>query len=217
MMPNIKYPSSRDENAFAYWYRLTSYISEPGYHIKTLVKHNVVDGSVPDLEARYWRVLQAKINFYEQHYDPAFSALVDVGEAHAMVSHEYQGSLDPWWLWRRSDTSLGPSIVFDWVTKPDNPINLEIGQRFYDVTRRANTVNKRVLRFETVLARMLWNWLDNHSPTTKGQTLALTINGRIYWYRSTYSHKAQRLGWEKLHWPGSVRLDVDLGNTVDGH
>jgi len=162
--------------------------------------------NVTALEARYYDQLQAWERFNSEKWRPAFQGVAEVGEAHAKVSHEYEGDYAPWWLYKYS----GEGISFDWVDEPKNPRNLEAGQFFYDVEKYSRTVNTRKWRFKVALETAIKEELDRKTgtrggcfidiPKKYGRQICLKINGRNYWYHAAYNRYGT-LCWQILLWP----------------
>jgi hypothetical protein len=154
--------------------------------------------NIPALEEKYWKMVQYARKFHEECWHPAAQALIAVGEAHAQIDHQYVGQIPPWWLYKANEEG---SIGFEWVDEPENPINLKIGQAFYQLENKAKQVYGRKWKFKVVFERALEKWIFKEVgyPKCGEQTLRVTINNRIYWFCSRLNRHGIAV-WEKLAW-----------------
>lgn len=90
------------------------------------------------------------------------SAMADIsragGKAHAIPYPVVPEQRGLWRLW--IITSEG--YYYDWVKKPAEPLNLEIGQRLYAADRRLYTVCPRLRKINKAIAEELGFEFTNH-------------------------------------------------------
>ena len=164
---------------------------------------------IPTLEAKRWKMVQRYRKWTQEVWMPVWDAVKQVGQAHAKVCHEYSGKCDPWWLYTFHDYG---GISMDWVSEPAEPLNLEIGQRYYYVERDAlQTMSTRKSLFDAAFYRAMEKmlWKEENKPKTIGQTLKVQINNRLYWY-ITIINRHGVLEWEFLARPEDAVADIIL-------
>lgn len=165
---------------------------------------------VVTLEARRWKVFQKVNKFYYETWKPLFDELAEVGQAHAKPNHKYKGD-KKWWLYKSRFEELYKSnyLSFDWVDEPETKLNLEIGQKYYNVDRKMRRYYGYAGKFRTILTEAINRYLSDKCKAKKdGITLKLVINGRIYWYTSVMSIVGFK--WEKVSWPDDNMIEVVL-------
>lgn len=163
--------------------------------------------NIVGLEARRWQMKERVDRFYNETFDPAYNAIIEVGEAHAKPTHKFTGE-KKWWRYYRIDHSNSqPALSWDWVNDPGDPKNYEIGQRYYNLDLQLTRYYGYLSRFTTVLKVAINKYLwKNHKPDMSGTTLRLVLNGRNYWYVSGYVGRS--LEWKKVSWSGSSMIEV---------
>jgi len=161
------------------------------------------------LEKRYNVIREKRNLFYATKWHNAFEAIEKAGgKAHCIVTHKYSGGGDPWWLWEISGSGHKKGIHFDWVKKPSNPINLVLGQTFYDVEQYAyKTIGPYNYKFKAILSRAIESYLYKNPPKDAGVTLKLTLNNRNYWYVSEYNGHGVAI-WKKVAWYENPVIEV---------
>lgn len=147
-----------------------------------LIWHPKLD-DLPALELKRWKAVVYWDKFHKEVWHPAFQALWEVKQAHAQVLHPYKGEkIQPWWLYTASDDGMGPAFGYNWVDMPQEPLNLEVGNRLYQVEQRTKEIRRRkrilIVAFDRALDMFLFK---QEKPKYPGQTGRLVINGRIYW------------------------------------
>lgn len=168
---------------------------------------------------RYQKVRKAQVLFHRDYWCPAFEAVVRVKQAHAKPSHKHTcagGGTGPckcWWLYKgRTDEYHGGLMGFDWVEEPKHFKNLKIGQKFYDLDQRMNTLLSRKCKFAAVLDGMICKALYQklpHPNSSGPKTLRVWINGETYWYHTEHMH-AGGLIWKRLAWPEDELDEITL-------
>jgi hypothetical protein len=149
---------------------------------------------IKKLQCRYLKVLDEYRGYLNTEYHFAFKELVKVKKAHAIITHKYKGSCDPWWFYQTDKYEGHEGISWDWIDKPDNPINLDIGNLYYRTEKRLQQLGGRVYRFRKVLEYAISDRILRVEGEL-GQILQFKVGDRIYWFnRSKYS-------WEKLAFP----------------
>lgn len=166
---------------------------------------------VAALEDRRWKVLQKTNEFYAKTWKPVFDEMIQAGKAHAKPTHNYVGDRQ-WWLYRVSDFDeryLTRFISFDWVDEPEEKLNQELGQKYYEIDRQLERYYKYSGLFRTILGVAIDHHLrDNYPPERDGITLKFVINGRVYWYNSVMGHC--RAEWRKASWPETEMIELNL-------
>lgn len=155
-----------------------------------------------EIEKRYRRQLEFCEKFHELRWKRAFIEIKENGGlAHCKPSHRFD-SEKKYWLYNCDETGIG----FEWVDEPKEFINLELGQRFYDLDSYSNSVYARRRIFLVALERALEIVIDREtgskylcSEESAGKQLCLSINGRNYWYYLKQERGCQI--WTKLSWP----------------
>jgi len=175
---------------------------------KTAFPNPMTLEAIKDIEMRYWDIQEKRDLFYKEKWQQAYRGIEEAGgEAHCKVTHNYNGSGDPWWLWKISGEGRTRGIHYDWVETPTNPINLTLGQKFYEVEQYGyKTVGVRYNKFRTVLRRAIEQYLYQ-IPPTKEITLRFEINSRNYWYVSNYNQSGV-LVWAKIAWPEDSTMEI---------
>lgn len=164
---------------------------------------------VSKLEARYWKQLEAYNKFYKDCWRPTFDAVAKVKKAHCKVSHKFEGNNPPWWLYGGDKNG----ISFNWCDEiPKKPLNLKIGQKYYDTDLRLNTIVARKYKFRIALESAIIGELDKVTGSRHGYTetknaingeqICFEINGRRYWYHSGFNRHGVAQ-WKILSWPES--------------
>lgn len=155
-----------------------------------------------ELERRYHRQIEACESFHELRWRKAFSAIRENGgKAHCKPTHKFQSD-KKYWLYACGQIGIG----FEWVDKPKEFINFELGQKFYELDTYSNSVYTRRRTFSIALEKAIEMVIDREtgsrygfSEETAGKQLCLNINGRNYWYYLKQGRNIQK--WEKLSWP----------------
>jgi hypothetical protein len=138
---------------------------------------------VKGLQRRYDAIRAAYKKYLEGVYKPAFTAVAKVKTAHAKVTHKYTGDDDPWWLYTFEKFSGSSGMSWDWVSTPDKPLHLKVGQHYYDVERRLEQLGGRVYKFRTVLKRAIDDKLYKMEVKGDyGDLLKVTVLDSVYWY-----------------------------------
>lgn len=104
------------------------------------------------------------------------------------------------------------SYGFNWSEEPERPINLEAGQRFYDVEQQSQTVVKRSSVLCAAFEKAIWHWFyeqkKNLPKPAPGKSLKLKINGRSYWFQGEWEGRSYQ--WRRLHWPEEELIQVNI-------
>jgi hypothetical protein len=147
-----------------------------------------------NLQKRYCAVYQRYWDYMKKEYHKAFEQIEKVGKAHAKVTHEYDGSVDPWWLYRADKYPNQRGITWDWVDTPKKPINLKVGNAYYKTGQRLSQMGARSYKFKVVLERAI-NERIISIKGEQGQILQFKIGDRSYWFQKF------QYTWEKLAFP----------------
>lgn len=165
---------------------------------------------IKTIEEKYTKVNKMCHKLWINEFQPAFNLIVELGGAHAHLTHKHTGNKDWWHYVVRTFDDDAPSISFDWVTEPRKPINLQAGQTYYAIDRRMHRYGAYVNKFKIVLSRAIARHLSkNFKDSEVGTILDLQINGRSYWYVS-YRDKYNFTEWQKIAWPQNNVVTVEL-------
>lgn len=174
---------------------------------------------IEKVEALYWFLRERSKLFWEKEIQPVMKAIHEAGgRAHCKPLHKYEGDQNMWWLYSVSKwngvSNAGRLVIsFDWVDEPEDPINQELGQRYYDRERFFRTVSYRIGITVFVLKRLLEDWLFENPPKKIGTILRLILNEREYVYMGVAnSHNV--LVWEKLFWQEDETIIVRANDEV---
>jgi hypothetical protein len=160
------------------------------------------------LEERYWRQVETVKDFHENHWRPAFRAIVEAGgKAHVKPTHKFSGDQNKWWLYNADEIG----ISFDWVDAPEKPINKKLGSVFYTIDKQSErTYNRRRLFRLALETAFIWEldectgthfgYFDHNDFKLSGKQLCFDVNGRKYWYHATFN-RGGVLRWNILSWP----------------
>lgn len=163
--------------------------------------------SVIQLE-NLWRSAEEKRRRHvNAEWNNATSNLMKAKEAHAKISHKYEGDLPPWWLYDANRHG----ISFKWCKdEPKDPINLEIGQEYYDSERRLTQLTRRVNLIKNVLDVSLNKRLRLTKPNVEGELLKLIVNRRNYWFIATNVRDFLdvKLRWKRIQAPLTLQERV---------
>lgn len=178
------------------------------------------------LEARFQNCLES-YNLFMDKWRAACRAIRKAsGKAHCNVTHKHDngnGTIDPWWLWRTSEDSIG----FDWVSTPEKPINLELGNHFYHLDRWHREVSSRLWKFRIALNKAFIIKLDETTgshlgyfnsrdkktfqgkPILTGLQSKFEVNGREYWYVVSMNRSGVMF-WEKISWAEENKVVIKI-------
>jgi hypothetical protein len=138
---------------------------------------------IKTLQQRYDAIKKVYDEYWKNFNAPAFEAVMKVKKAHAKITHEFQGEYDPWWLYTASQDSPGQGgISFDWVDKPNKPINLEIGNNYYKTSKRLEQIGGRMWRFRKVLMQAI-NEKVYEIKGAWGDLLQVKVLDKVYWFQ----------------------------------
>jgi len=176
--------------------------------ISALIWLPILD-DVAKLEARYWKIYEKVQRFYQKHWKVLYDKIIEAGEAHAKPTHKYTGDLH-WWQYKRTDYFGGhSSLSFDWVKEPEEPVNIELGQRYYHIDRQIDRYYRYLGMFRVVLSQAISKYLQKYHKAEKpGITIRFEINGHNYWYASQYVGAS--LEWVKQSWPEDQLKEIRL-------
>lgn len=136
--------------------------------------------------------------------------------AHAKpVKHKNNSS---WWLYNYHDSGppYGWAFSFKWVDKPDEPLNLDLGQRLYEVSEYRNKFNNRIWVLKRLLERVLFDlvyrsydrqWLYDNQFS--GQIVKINLLGDEYWFNIGRSRHGQPI-WENFVWQSNNTVEINL-------
>lgn len=176
---------------------------------RTTFPDKVTLESIALFEKRSWKAKELQKKDFTEKWRPAWDAIVKAGgQAHCKVTHKFTGGGDPWWLYKQVDDT---GISHDWVKEPEKPINLELGQRFYEASQYTDyTMGIRWSLFRSILNKLIerYLWDKENLPERAGVTLRLLINGRSYWYYSAYNKSSIPM-WQRLSWPEDEMKTVE--------
>lgn len=162
------------------------------------------------LEARYWRVKQAGMYWYINFHQPLVKKIYDAGgHAHAKILHSECDV--PWYLYDVGYREpYGLCVGFNWCDRvPESPVNLDLGQEYYQLDCYSRSVGQRSWKFSRALMRAIDHYLAKRLPDKAGVILKLSINGRNYFYRSELG-RGGFCSWEKLVWPPNEIVEIVL-------
>lgn len=132
---------------------------------------------IKKLQTRYNIMKKAYTQYWKETDTPAFNAVVKVKEAHVKVTHKFTGGGDPWWLYTASERG----ISFDWVEKPENPIHLKIGTRYYKTSKRLEQLGRRVNMFRVILLSAIRSKVYKIKGNP-GDMLQVKVLDSVYWF-----------------------------------
>ena len=200
---NNDFIDDADYNADGYIYIDNKPIKKWFKKIDDISIHFPILNNPSKLQQRLQAVKQTYKLFANTTYKEAYNNLVAVKQAHAHITHKFEGNYDPFWLYTAKKYSDHIGISFDWVDTPKSPINIEIGTNYYNADHRLMQLRQRVYKFRTILERSIW---DNvyKIPGEHGQTLQLKLNDSIYWF----AHGQHN--WEKLCFPENNLIKIEL-------
>jgi hypothetical protein len=130
------------------------------------------------LQHRYNLVKERYFQYAKKYNLPAFDAVIKAGKAHCKITHKFEGNYPPWWLYRESHGG----ITFDWVDEPKEPINLDIGNRYYQTTQRLEQLGSRWHKFNVILMQSISSKLYEVSGQY-GDLLQVKVLDNVYWYQ----------------------------------
>lgn len=162
------------------------------------------------LEHRRWKILQAVKKFIKTIWKPAYNKILELNQAHAQVKHKYQGEKDLWWLYSICDFSGKKAITWDWVDKPNKPINLDIGNSYYYINKRLEDLLKRERKFNTAFRWALEEFTrKQEDPNGYNLNLKITINGRDYWFASVMQ-RSGKFSWDMRVFPENKTIEMEI-------
>jgi len=167
---------------------------------------------IASLEARFHRMKTKADSFFMNAWQPAYNRVIEAGKAHAKPTHVYEGYRGKTWWEYKSVKYINeekPLLSFDWVEKPKDPINHDLGQLYYETDQRMNRYYKYTGLFRTVLERALEMMLRENRPINEMQSLKLDINGRLFWYVA-FRWPSGVLEWKKIAWPGDEVIEMKI-------
>jgi hypothetical protein len=161
--------------------------------IENILIWSPILNDIHKLQERYQKASQ-KYKDYLPKYNLAYRQVEKVGKAHARVTHKYQGSCDPWWLYTSEKYPGCKGLSWDWVETPKKPINLEVGNAYYKAEHRLRQIGSRAYVFQTTLEYAI-KIKVNTIKGEEGQILQCKILDRVYWFKKSH------YSWEKLAFP----------------
>lgn len=161
------------------------------------------------LEAKYQKVHSKLKEFWANEYKQAYEEMKKAKIAHAKPTHKFSPAYDGvnWWLYKVSfyggayNERDDSSVRWDWVHEPEEPINLEIGQRYYDISRKNMRWCGYLGRFKAALEESIIRFLQKNAKPEDGKVVDLVINGRRYIYLCVPTSYGF-LTFKKEAWPG---------------
>ena len=164
------------------------------------------------LELRRWKMSQAVRKAFDTMFMPIYNQLIELGQAHAKVkvNFKYKGDQPPWWLYTMSEVSGQKGIVGDWVDKSEEPINLDIGNKYHYATKRMQDFYSRKRRFDTAFKWALCEFVKQQEVTKfPGANLRLTINDRDYWFVSVMGRYGG-WSWNLTVFPEDKTMEIEI-------
>lgn len=142
--------------------------------------------------------------FSSDHYHKDYKIV------HAIPTHAYtkSGDKDHWLYLVGVDPNFGLSFTFEWVSKPEKLIHLDLGQKLYDMDYKVSSWSWRL---DELLQESLIDWASDHLPYcgyARSRYYCVTINGRQYWlmgygqYPENHYSAKHRMKWTILSLPG---------------
>ena len=174
------------------------------------------------LEAKRWKGVQYLKGYYKGEWNAAYEAITSLGGEkivdNCQITHKHKSDKE-WWLYKFSLTKSPFTLndtyawTFDWVDKPEHPIHLELGQKFYEVDQHSRTIAKRKGIFLEAFNVAMNDWLREHNElrAIPGKTLKVNINGRSYWFHP--EPWGDDYKWVKMLWPDEDLIEVTLGDN----
>lgn len=162
----------------------------------------ILDGA-RKLQDRFYKVKQVYTDYLKNEYAEVCKQLLKVKKAHAYVTHEFDGTYAPWWLYKVSKWGDHEGISFDWVDTPKNPINLDIGNAYYKADQRLMQIGARVHKFRSILHYAI----KAEAYKIKGESgdiLQLKVGDKTYWF------EFGRFAWEKMVFPEDNLKTVEI-------
>jgi len=160
---------------------------------------------VAKLEARYYKVRRRRDKYIKEAWQPLFKEILKVDGAHVKpVFSNTEGYKDNWWLYKATEHG----VSFDWVEKPKNPRNVDLGKAYYKTERNLERYGGYVYKFRTVLSAGIDKLLSANSPEKSGTLTRLILNGRDYWYRAGYT--GSWLHWIKICWAEDEVITMEV-------
>lgn len=147
-----------------------------------------------ELQKRYLAVKEKYQYYLKKEYRAAFNRVMEVGKAHAKITHKFNGSSDPWWLYETDKYPGQKGICWSWVETPENPLNIEVGNAYYKVDQRSSQLAERVSKFRVLLEWAVCNEV-NKIKGEDGKILRYKLNRFSYWF------VRNRNSWDKLAFP----------------
>jgi hypothetical protein len=141
--------------------------------------------------------------------------------AHVKPWHEFKRSGDhTWWRYHVHDCPLseGWTFIFDWVSPPKAPENVDLGEALYRHTHiYAKSLFGRSSRLADILEEALLKYIRRtfQAPRTAADRAQyrVTVNGRDYWYQGHLLNSSWTI--ERLSWPRDKPLHASVGVSLD--
>jgi len=136
---------------------------------------------------------------------PVYEELKKVGKAHAKVTHKYSGDMDPYWLYTYNNNKgeRSEGISFKWVDKPEDPLNLGIGNAYYNYDNRFTELSTRAGMFKSILEHSIKRKTYD-IPGNYGEQLCINVNESYYWF----VHGGHT--WEPLSFPDNKAKFINI-------
>lgn len=155
---------------------------------------------VKALEARWWKMLCKRRKLVDEIWKPLYDAVVESGGAHAKITHKHNGEFG-WWYYRKVGIY---DLSFDWVKEPKEPMNWELGQRYYEADADMLRYGRYVWKFNVALTNAIYKeFLSKEPPDNPGSIWCITINGRDFLYLSRQAGAAKPF-WQSVGWPDTA-------------
>ena len=106
--------------------------------------------TIAETEQSWINLRNISQNYWNYHVLPLCNEIKEKGKAHCKITHKYTGDFDPWWEY----TFLHDGIGFNWVKEPANPVNLELGQKYYQETKICDTKFAKEFVAKSVLIQL---------------------------------------------------------------
>ena len=117
--------------------------------------------------------------------------------AHVKPTHKFESNQGiNWWVYKISLNVKNLCYSFDWIKEPDDKINLELGNKLYQIGKIIDKWHQRKHIAKTYLERAIELKIKN---LQEGMCYCVIINEHDYWYRAVLQQFGN-LSLKKIVW-----------------